>query len=95
VLPSKMFEAMSTGRAVILGVRGESREMLQRACSGIAIEPEDPAALARAIAELADNPERCRRLGAAGRKFVEENHDRDRLAMAMLDVLRDVAAQGA
>ena len=45
VIPSKMFEAMGMERPIILGVRGESREILEAAGAGIAIPPEDCDAL--------------------------------------------------
>lgn len=91
VIPSKMFEAWGTGRAVILGVRGESQGILEAAGAGIAVAPEDADALVRAVTELADDPARCREMGAAGRRFVEANYNRDVLAREMLRVLEQVA----
>jgi len=90
VIPSKIFEAMGTGRPIILGVRGESLELVQEAGAGIAISPENPQALAEAITKLMDNPALCRDMGAAGRKFVEGNFDREHLALEMLNVLEEV-----
>jgi glycosyltransferase involved in cell wall biosynthesis len=91
VIPSKMFEAMGTGRPIILGVSGESRELLQEAGAGIAIPPENPQALADALTKLMDDPALCRDFGAAGRRFVEKNFDRERLALKMLRVLEEAA----
>jgi type III pantothenate kinase len=39
------------------------------------VPERDPAALARALADLLDDPARRVRMGAAGRRFVEEHHD--------------------
>ena len=89
VIPSKMFEAMGTGRPIILGVRGESQELLQEAVAGIVIPPENPQALAEAITKVMDNPSLCRDMGVAGRKFVEAKFDRQRLALDMLKVLEE------
>jgi len=94
VIPSKMFEAMATGRPIVLGVRGESQEILEEAGAGIAVPPEDSEALAEAILKMMDNPVLRRDMGAAGRRFVEEKFDRDRLASEMLDQLRCVAGRG-
>lgn len=91
VIPSKMFEAMGTARPIILGVRGEAQEILQTAGAGIAIAPEDANALASAVALLADNAKQRTAMGMAGRRFVEAQCDRDRLANAMLAVLEEVA----
>jgi colanic acid biosynthesis glycosyl transferase WcaI len=95
VIPSKIFEAMGTGRPIILGVRGESLDLLQEAGAGIAISPENPQALAEAITKLMDNPALCRDMGAAGRRFVERNFDREHLALEMLKVLEESRAPRA
>src|SRR5688572_6917204 len=57
VLPSKIFEAMATARPIVLGVLGESAELLQAADAGVVIQPENAEALAKAIAHLAANPQ--------------------------------------
>lgn len=91
VLPSKMFEAMATARPIVLGVLGESAELLQKAGSGIVIQPESAAALADALTRLASDPAMAQELGRAGRRFVEKELDRDKLAATMLEELRLVA----
>ena len=93
VIPSKMFEAMGTGRPMILGVRGESQALLQEAGSGISIPPEDSEALAQAIKKMIDNPVECKEMGAAGRVFVERKFDRSKLALEMLRVLEEASGQ--
>jgi glycosyltransferase involved in cell wall biosynthesis len=93
VIPSKIFEAMGTGRPIILGVRGESQELLKEAGAGIAIPPENSQALAEAIVKIMDSPALCQDMGAAGRKFVEAKFDRGDLALEMLKVLEEVAGQ--
>jgi hypothetical protein len=92
VLPSKIFEAMATARPVVLGVLGESAELLKTADAGIVIQPESADALAEAISRLAVDPQEAARMGANGRRFVEAEFDRDKLAAAMLAELRSVAA---
>ena len=61
VLPSKMFEAMAAACPVILGVRGESRALLDESGGGIGIEPGSGTALARGVLELAGAIRRRRR----------------------------------
>ena len=92
VLPSKIFEAMATERALILGARGESASVVEEAQAGIPIPPEDAEALARAIARLADNPAERTAMGKAGRRYVTERFNRDALAGQMLKVIEDVAS---
>ena len=93
VLPSKMFEAMATQTPIVLGVLGESAELLQRAGAGIVIQPESAEALEKAILQLAGNREAAAEMGRKGRRFVEAEFDRDKLAAMMLEELRSVAAR--
>ena len=52
VVPTKMLEFMACGRAVVLGVDGQARAVMDEAHAGISIEPEDSSALAAAVARL-------------------------------------------
>ena len=47
--------------------------------------------LAAAVTRLADDSELSRRLGAAGREYVIERYDRDRLADRYLGIIKRVA----
>lgn len=79
-LPSKLYEYMACGRPTLLAVGGEARDLAEReAGAGIAVEPENPAALAEAIRALRDQPELAQRLGASGRAFAEAHLDRAKL----------------
>jgi glycosyltransferase involved in cell wall biosynthesis len=91
VIPSKIFEAMAMERPIVLGVDGESREIVEAAACGIPIPPEDPVALAQAIRRLASDPALTRRLGANGRRAVAAEYDRTELARRFADLLEDVA----
>jgi glycosyltransferase involved in cell wall biosynthesis len=88
VIPSKMFEAMGMERAIILGVKGESEEILLASGAGVTIPPEDAAALAAAVARLADDRPGCAALGKKGRVFAAEKFNRETLAGRMLDELQ-------
>ena len=90
VLPSKMPEAMAMQCPVVLGVEGEAAELLQEAQAGIAIVPEDAAALTDAVRKLAGDPALAARLGRNGRAFVMAHFDRAKLAADYIDIL-DVA----
>jgi glycosyltransferase involved in cell wall biosynthesis len=90
VLPSKMFEAMAASCPVILGVRGESRALLEACGGGISIEPGSGAALARAVQELAADPESRRARGARGRAYVIEHLSHDALAADYAAALQEL-----
>lgn len=92
VIPSKIFESMAMKKPIVMGVAGESREIIEAAGSGICIEPENPAELAAAVVQLADSPDLCRRLGESGYRHVAEHFDRTVLAAQFEEVLRHTAA---
>lgn len=90
VIPSKMFEAMGTEKPIILGVKGESAGILTEAGAGVAISPGDGPALAQAVEFFADSRDAARRKGVAGRRYVIERFNRDRLAADMLAELKQL-----
>jgi glycosyltransferase involved in cell wall biosynthesis len=85
-IPSKIFEYFGTGKAVIGAVRGEPAEILREG-GALVVDPEDPKALARAIDDLAADPERRAAMGAEGRRYVEANFDRRTLATRYRELL--------
>lgn len=87
VIPSKMFEAMAARRPMVLGIRGEAKELLDRGECGIAITPESGEELAQAVAKLADDPTLRQRLGNAGHEMVRREFDRKVLALQYLKIL--------
>lgn len=91
VIPSKMFEAMSSERPIILGVRGESEALLLDSGAGIVIPPEDSSALVAAIVGLADHECTRTSMGKSGRMYVMTRYNRDVLADKMLGVLKETA----
>jgi len=68
---SKIFPAMASGKPVVYSGAGEGADLIERAGAGLTVRPEDPAALADAIARLATDPALASALGANGRRFVE------------------------
>jgi colanic acid biosynthesis glycosyl transferase WcaI len=68
---AKVFPALSCGVPVIFSGAGETPELLERHGAGIGVRAEDPPGLARAIEELADDPDRREAMGRAGRKLAE------------------------
>jgi glycosyltransferase involved in cell wall biosynthesis len=77
-LPTKMFEAMSAGRPLVLSAAGEAASLVQDASCGVVVPPERPRQLAEALTELAGDRRRAGKLGAAGRRAVVESYSRER-----------------
>jgi len=85
-IPSKMFEYLAAGKAVIGSVTGEAGQILREA-GALVVPPEDSAALADAIRMLAISPQRRQAMGRAGRAHVEQSYDRTALAREYRKVL--------
>jgi len=66
-MPVPPIEAMAAGLPVITAPAGGAKESVRAGETGVFVERGDPEALARAIVELVEDPERRARLGAAGR----------------------------
>jgi len=93
-LPSKMFEAMAAALPMLVMVDGAARALVETAQAGLYVEPEKPKALAEAIAQLADDPERCRQLGDNGRRFAFQYFDRAAIARNFEQALRVICDKG-
>ena len=92
-IPSKMFEAMAAGRPVILSVEGEAKEILLSSQAGLAIPPEDPAAMVDAILKLRNEPSLCQSLGRNGRQAVLDKYQRRTEAAKYLNLLDALCAR--
>ncbi len=85
-IPSKMFEYLAAGKAVIGSVTGEAAQILAEA-GGVVVPPQDSGALAAAIGALAADPELRAVMGKAGRAFAERRCDRAALARQYRKIL--------
>jgi glycosyltransferase involved in cell wall biosynthesis len=93
VIPSKIFEAMGMAKPIILGVEGESRELVLGGGAGLTIEPENAVELASAVRQLADNPAQAQAFGQQGFDYVCANFDRRVLAGRYLGLMGSVIAE--
>ena len=88
VIPSKIFESMALRKPIIMGVNGESKEIVNAAKCGFDLEPEDAKGLARIINENVDKKDMLRILGNNGFNYLKENFSRKVLAIKMLNILK-------
>lgn len=89
-LPSKMFDVMACSRPLLLSVDGEARELVEKIGAGLYVEPENDDELRQAILALKNDPALGKKMGAAGRAFVENNFSRRQAAIELERVLQDV-----
>ncbi len=67
-----LLEAMAAGLPVIATAVGGLPEVVTDGVNGLLIPPQDPEALAQALARLLDDPALAKKLGENARRHVEE-----------------------
>lgn len=91
--PNKFFDALASGRPVIVNQPGWTRELVEDAGAGVYVPVGDGVALADAIEALADNPKRTKAMGVAARALAEEAFGRDAQAARIVTLLEEVAGR--
>jgi glycosyltransferase involved in cell wall biosynthesis len=89
-LPMSLVEAAATGRPIIATAVPGNRAIAQAGVNALLVPPDDPAALAGALTELAADPEQRRRFGAAGRRLAEGGLSAEAVALATCAIYREV-----
>lgn len=83
-----LVEASACGLAVVGGRSGGVPDAVREGETGILVDPDDPAAVAAGVTVLLSDPERRKRLGAAGRKAVETYYNWDRVVRELIEIDR-------
>jgi len=86
-------EASSCGIPVIATEASSLPEIVRDGQTGLLVPPHEPAALARAMTTLLDDPELRRRLGAAGRRHVLRNFTREQTLRRLMELTGGPAYQ--
>jgi len=95
-LPNKVFDYLAAGRPVLAAApAGELTRLVDRAGCGWNVPPEDPAAMAAAIRQAADDPDGARARGAAGQQHALAEYDRAVLAGRFVALVDELAAGAA
>lgn len=88
-IPSKIYEVMASGKPMLIGAKGESKNLVEKARAGIAVEPDNDLDLSEKIAQMADDRLLAQQLGANGRDFARKNCSHRDLAIKYLSHLND------
>jgi glycosyltransferase involved in cell wall biosynthesis len=83
---------MAAGRPVVLAIDGVIRQVVEAARGGIYAAPGQPAEVERAIRTLAANPAAARQMGLQGRRYLEENFSRQKMAEKLLKMVEEMKA---
>jgi len=93
-VPSKLYTFMAAGRP-ILGLASpdsEVAQLLRENDCGLAVAPDDPAAIASAVRALKDSPERRRALGGRARDFAVRRFAKGTVLRSYVALLRSVVS---
>jgi glycosyltransferase involved in cell wall biosynthesis len=88
--PNKVFDYMAAGRPVVLAIDGVIRDVVEAAACGVFASPGDPQALAQAMKKLASDRPAARRMGLAGRRYLEQNFSREDISHKLIQVLESM-----
>lgn len=87
---NKIYDYLVSAKPVVIGVNAFNNPV-EEAGAGITVPPENPEALAKAVLELYHmKPADREQMGLNGKKYVEENHDFQKLAARLEEVLLEV-----
>jgi glycosyltransferase involved in cell wall biosynthesis len=76
-VPSKLYEAMASGKPIVLVADGEAAEIVQEHHAGLTVEPGDIHGLAMALKTLAAQPLLRQEFGANGRRAAQQHFNRE------------------
>ena len=92
-MPSKCFEAMAVGVPIMLSVRGEMAEHINRAGCGFTAEPDNLDQITAAFERfLALDQSARREMGRKGRAYVVEHFSREKIAKNLERLMRETGA---
>ncbi len=92
-IPNVIVEAMATGVPVVSTAISGIPELVENERTGLLVAPNDPAALAEAMARLLDGPDLGRRLAATARTRLDQCFDCWRNTRALRDLVRNLSCE--
>ncbi len=89
-VPTVLLEAAAAGRPVVTTDTPGCRDLVEHEVNGLIVPPNDAPALAAALSRLAGDPALRARLGAAGRRRVEQQYSATVINRAFLEVYQEL-----
>jgi colanic acid biosynthesis glycosyl transferase WcaI len=96
VMPSKLGNILAAGRPFIATAAPDTElgRVAAESLAGVLVPPEDAAALAGAVSDLARQADTRRKMGLAGRKFAQDRLGRDKILAQWEELFYGLAYHG-
>ena len=94
-MPKVLIEAAACGRPVITTDHPGCRDAIEPGITGLLVPVRDPKALASAIQNLINDPDRCISMGLAGRALAERKFDVEEVVQTHLDIYAELIAENS
>lgn len=88
---NKFIDYMGSHLPILASMEGVQADLIRNAGAGVVVPTFDAEGLAKAIADAADHPERCREMGEAGYRFISTRLVQRDILNRYADVLEAVA----
>ena len=85
-MSSKLYEYQAVGKPIICSTRGLPKDYVKETDSGLAVEPGDYEAFAKAVMCLKENPKLAQTMGENGRKYVETEASLETIGLHMKEI---------
>jgi glycosyltransferase involved in cell wall biosynthesis len=92
-LPIAILEGMASSLPLVATAVGEVPTVVRDGVTGLVVQPDDPAALAAAIAQLLRDQDLRRQFGAAGRALIESEYSSERMTADYLRIYEEAITQ--
>ena len=92
-LPVSILEAMACSKPVVATRHRGCEDEVVDGVTGLLVEPQDPAAVAKAIRTLIEDSDQARRFGEAGRRRVHDAFSRSQSTQAILAAFETIVAR--
>ncbi len=92
-VPSKIYEALASGRPTLVSAAGEPVDIITKAGGGLASPPENVEALVANMIRYMERPEMAAEDGRRGRLYCEQNYDRETIAKSFESLLGQLNGQ--
>lgn len=90
-IPVVLMEAMAMGLPILSTFHSGIPELVENGVSGFLVPERDADALAQKLEYLIEHPQLWGQMGKAGREFVQNYHDIDKLNKQLVEIFGDVA----